>query len=152
MITTRNLTESLEKKYNLNERKEIEYEDELDAIMDDDSLTDEEREASIDDILARYDKENNDMQESLNESFVEEWWGQLDDDNNPRDLIEYGLKVTPLKRRNDETLYRFSGTLENINKARRDGYFYSLDVGEDEDHSEDLNESFKIIITYIQYI
>lgn len=141
MLKVRDLTESLEKKYNLDEGSatldeayEYEMDDELDYIMDDDSLSDDEKEQAISDLYSKYN-----YNESLNESFVEEWWGQTED--NPKDLQQYGLKVEPLKRKNDEVLYRFSGSLENINKARKDGYFYSLEIGEDENHSEDLNEA-----------
>lgn len=76
----------------------------------------------------------------LHESFVEEWWGQTDED--PFDFAyEYGLTCKKIGHNNDEDLYRFSGEKEDFDKARKDGYFYSLDFDADEGHSEDLNES-----------
>lgn len=100
MIKTRNLVESLEKKY---------------------SIEKEEK-------------------RPLHESFVEEWWGQTDED--PFDFAyEYGLTCKKIGHNNDEDLYRFSGEKEDFDKARKDGYFYSLDFDADEGHSEDLNES-----------
>lgn len=83
------------------------------------------------------------VRESLKESFVEEWWGQTDED--PKEFAaKYELAIKPLKRRQDEVLYKFTGTPENIKKAMRDGYFYSLEIGEDVSHSEDLNESLQV--------
>lgn len=139
IIKTRSLTESLENKYKLDESPNSDYdlEDELDDLYDEEESDDKEFNDKLDTILNKYKFES--LNGPLNESFVEEWWGQTED--NPRDLKQYGLKVEPLKRKNDETLYRFSGSLEDINKARKDGYFYSLEVGEDENHSEDLNEA-----------
>lgn len=86
---------------------------------------------------------NTGVYESLKESFVEEWWGQTDED--PKEFAaKYELAIKPLKRRQDEVLYKFTGTPENIKKAMRDGYFYSLEIGEDVGHSEDLNESLQV--------
>lgn len=86
---------------------------------------------------------NTGVDESLNESFVEEWWGQTEED--PKELAaKYELAIKPLERRQDEVLYKFTGTPENIKKAMRDGYFYSLEIGEDVGHSEDLNESLQV--------
>ena len=100
MLKTRNLVESLEKKY---------------------SIEKEEK-------------------RPLHESFVEEWWGQTDED--PFDFAyEYGLTCEKIGHNNDEDLYRFSGEKEDFDKARKDGYFYSLNFDSDEGHSEDLNES-----------
>lgn len=76
----------------------------------------------------------------LHESFVEEWWGQTDED--PFEFAyEYGLTCKKIGHNNDEDLYRFSGEKEDFDKARKDGYFYSLDFDSDEGHSEDLNEA-----------
>ena len=137
IIKTRSLIESLEKKYGLDEAYEYETDDELDYIMDDDSLSDEEKEKSIDNVLVKYDKENS-LNETLVESFVKEWWGQTEED--PFKFAKkYNLGCTKLSKRNDEILYRFSGDVENFNKAMNEGYFYSVSIGEDEGHSEDLN-------------
>lgn len=85
------------------------------------------------------------LKESLNESFVQEWWGQTDED--PREFArKFGLKITPIKRNGDETLYVFRGSKEDIERARKAGYFYSLDYGEDAGHSSDLNESLQVSI------
>lgn len=132
IVKTRSLTESLEKLY---EAYEVETEDELDAIMDDDTLSDEEKEAEIGRVLDKHDE--------LNESFVEEWWGQSDED--PFEFAyEYGLTCKKLGRDGDEILYRFTGEKEDFDQAIKDGYFFSLDYGADEGHSEDLNESFTL--------
>ena len=132
IVKTRSLTESLEKLY---EAYEVELEDELDAIMDDDTLSDEEKEEEINKALDKHDE--------LNESFVEEWWGQTDED--PFDFAyEYGLTCKALGSEGDETLYRFTGEKEDFDQAIKDGYFFSLDYGADEGHSEDLNESFTL--------
>ncbi len=75
----------------------------------------------------------------LNESYVDEWWGQTEED--PFEFAaEYNLECQKMGRQGDECLYRFMGSKEDINQARKDGYFYSIDNGEDEGHSEDLNE------------
>ena len=80
------------------------------------------------------------LTDSLNESFVEEWWGQTDED--PFDFAhDYGLTCKKIGKRNDEILYRFTGNKEDIKQAKKDGYFFSLDYGADEGHSEDLDES-----------
>lgn len=132
IVKTRSLTESLEKLY---EAYEVETEDELDAIMDDDTLSNEEKEAEIGRVLDKHDK--------LNESFIEEWWGQTDED--PFEFAyEYGLTCKKLGRDGDEILYRFTGEKEDFDQAIKDGYFFSLDFGADEGHSEDLNESFTL--------
>lgn len=129
IVKTRELTESLNKLY---EAYEVETDEELDAIMDDDTLSDEEKEAEIGRVLDKHDE--------LNESFVEEWWGQTDDD--PFDFAyEYGLTCKEVGRQGDEILYRFTGEKEDFDEAKADGYFYSIAVGGDEGHSEDLNES-----------
>lgn len=136
MINTRKLTEALEKKYSLDESWEEEFDDEYDYIMDDDSLSDEEKTEKVKLLRQKYDRKN----ESLNESFVEEWWGQTDED--PFDFAyDYGLTCAKIGRRNDEVLYRFTGSKEDIEQAIKDGYFYSMSEGEDEGHSEDLDES-----------
>lgn len=76
----------------------------------------------------------------LHESFVEEWWGQTDED--PFEFAhEYGLTCKKLGHKNGEDLYRFTGDKQDIDNAIYDGYFYSVSEGEDEGHSEDLNEA-----------
>ena len=79
------------------------------------------------------------MEESLNESFVAEWWGQVDGDTPQEVAKKYNLSVKPLKKRRDEILYKFEGTLDDFSKALDDGYFYSLIVQQDAGHSEDVN-------------
>lgn len=59
IVKTRSLTESLEKLY---EAYEVETDDELDAIMDDDTLSDEEKEAEIGRVLDKHDKLNEDAE------------------------------------------------------------------------------------------
>ena len=56
MLKVRNLTESLEKKYNdlVDESYEYEMDDELDYIMGDSSLSDMEREQAISDLYSKY--------------------------------------------------------------------------------------------------
>lgn len=79
------------------------------------------------------------LEESLNESFVAEWWGQVDGDT-PQEVAErYNLKVKPIKNNLDEILYKFEGKLEDFSKAMDDGYFYSLTVQQDAGHSEDID-------------
>ena len=86
------------------------------------------------------------VRESLKESFVEEWWGQVDED--PYQVAdEYGLTVTKLKDKMDSTLYRFEGPKEAFERAMRDGYFYSIDVDPESKSSYDLiSESLKVQI------
>lgn len=79
------------------------------------------------------------IDESLNESYVAEWWGQVDGDT-PREVAKrYNLNVKPLKKRRDEILYKFEGNLDDFSRALDDGYFYSLIVQQDAGHSEDVN-------------
>lgn len=79
------------------------------------------------------------VEESLNESFVAEWWGQVDGDT-PQEVAErYNLKVKPIKKNLDEILYKFEGKLEDFSKAMDDGYFYALTVQQDAGHSEDID-------------
>lgn len=227
MFKIRNLTESLEKKYTLDEAWEEEFDDEYDDIMADDSLSEQEKAEKVDSLVNTYDEKNESLNEdwmplnkisryhnvadefqvndkleirntktgkirafttnrggqaddkvtvntkngkttsvaketlkdeietlksenlgkspftltdSLNESFVEEWWGQIDED--PFDFAyDYGLTCKKIGKRNDEILYRFTGSKEDIKQAKKDGYFFSLDYNADEGHSEDLNES-----------
>ena len=83
---------------------------------------------------------NKKFKESLDESFVTEWWGQVDED--PYGFADnYNLECKRIKDNLDSTLYKFSGTKEDIERAMGDGYFYSVQIGEDEGHSEDLDES-----------
>ena len=75
----------------------------------------------------------------LGESYVAEWWGQVDGDI-PREVAKrYNLSVKPLKKRRDEILYKFEGNLDDFSRALDDGYFYSLIVQQDAGHSEDVN-------------
>lgn len=61
----------------------------------------------------------------LKDSYVEDWWGQTNEEE-PKILAKrYGLTVVALKRNRDETLYRFYGPTKNIEKAMKDGYFYN---------------------------
>lgn len=73
-------------------------------------------------IIKLYKKVTKDSK--LKDSYVEEWWGQTNED--PKLVAkEYGLTVVALKRNMDETLYRFYGPTKNIEKAMKDGYFYN---------------------------
>ena len=79
---------------------------------------------------------------SLTEAYVEEWWGQGEED--PEDFArEYNLKITPLENKYDETLYRFEGSVEAIDKAIGDGYFMGLEFGESR-YGLDEDELFKL--------
>ena len=69
------------------------------------------------------------VEESLNESWVKEWWGQ--DLSDVDTLVkEYGLLAKKLDTKNDETLIKFVGPREKIKAAMADGYFYSLEYPE----------------------
>lgn len=74
-------------------------------------------------IIKLYKKATKDSK--LKDSYVEEWWGQTNEEE-PKILAKrYGLTVVALKRNMDETLYRFYGPTKNIEKAMKDGYFYN---------------------------
>lgn len=79
------------------------------------------------------------IDESLNESFVAEWWGQVDGDTPQTVAKAYNLSVKPIKRKQDEVLYKFEGNLKDFSKALDDGYFYSLIVQQDAGHSKDVD-------------
>lgn len=81
----------------------------------------------------------NPIDESLNESFVAEWWGQVDGDTPQTVAKAYNLSVKPIKRKQDEVLYKFEGNLKDFSKALDDGYFYSLIVQQDAGHSKDVD-------------
>lgn len=68
------------------------------------------------------------LKKTLNESYyVREWWGQVDE--NPYDVADmYNLDIRKIRNKHDSTLYEFSGDLENLNKAKDDGYFYDSDI------------------------
>ena len=78
-------------------------------------------------------------EDELNESFVAEWWGQVDGDTPQEVAKRYNLSVKPLKQKQDEILYKFEGSLEDFSKAMDDGYFYALTVQQDAGHSEDID-------------
>lgn len=86
-----------------------------------------------------FETEEEVVEESLNESYVTEWWGQVDGDTPQEVAKRYNLKVKPIKKNLDEILYKFEGKLEDFSKAMDDGYFYSLTVQQDGGHSEDIN-------------
>lgn len=65
MLKTRDLTESLNKKYNLEESWEEEFDDEADYIMGSD-LSDEQKSQEMDKLLNKYD----DMNESLSDEDI----------------------------------------------------------------------------------
>lgn len=154
-----NLVESLEKKYSLNEEliestkltEDLDQTDQWDFNSDIyNALSDvgfkwRNKELSKSDwekALEWFELhffESNDFEENLNESYVDEWWGQTEED--PHELERYGLKVDKLNQKGDETLYRFSGSKDAILKAKNDGYFFSLDYNEDDGHSDDLREN-----------
>lgn len=78
------------------------------------------------------------IEDSIKDSYIEEWWGQTEED--PRVFAKkYGLTITALKRNRDEVLYRFSGPSKNIEKAMNDGYFYNYEKYV-KDSIEDGNE------------
>jgi len=120
---------------------ELETEDEVEEVDESlkENLTD-----YVDDDFSEEEVEEacEDLDEcDLKESWVEEWWGQVDE--SPYDVAaEYGLEVDKLDSNYDETLYRFSGRKEDLEKAMDDGYFYSVQIGES-DCSDDLKESLK---------
>lgn len=85
MLKVRDLIESLEKKYTLDEgfvtldeAYEYELDDELDEIMDNDTLSDEEKEVGIKKVLANHDELNEDC---LKEDFFDptSWFYKLVD-------------------------------------------------------------------------
>lgn len=78
---------------------------------------------------------------NLKESAVEEWWGQTDDD--PYEVgNDYDLAVEEIDNRGDETLYRFEGQKENIERAMDDGYFYGVEYGDGKfEESVEMNET-----------
>ncbi len=78
---------------------------------------------------------------NLKESAVEEWWGQTDDD--PYEVgNDYDLAVEEIESNGDETLYRFEGQKENIERAMDDGYFYSVEYGDGKfEESVEMNET-----------
>lgn len=74
-------------------------------------------------IIKLYKKATKDSK--VKDSYVEEWWGQTNEEE-PKILAKkYGLTVVALKRNRDEILYRFYGPDKNIEKAMKDGYFYN---------------------------
>ena len=74
----------------------------------------------------------------INESFVQEWWGQTD--KLPTNFAKnYNLKILPLRKNADEVLYRFEGSIDDFENAINDGYFYSLTCQKDDAHSEDID-------------
>lgn len=88
--------------------------------------------------IIRYYKSTN---ESLNEDYVEEWWGQTDED--PHDFAnEYGLDIEKVDSKFDSTLYRFKGTRKAIRRAMADGYFYGVDTGDSKYVKEDESDRF----------
>jgi len=75
----------------------------------------------------------------ITESYVAEWWGQVDEDTPQKVAKRYNLNVKPLKQKSDEILYKFEGDLEDFSRAIDDGYFYSLTVQQDAGHSDDID-------------
>lgn len=91
-------------------------------------------------ISAGIDLDKQWVEDSIKDSYVEEWWGQTEED--PRVFAKkYGLTITALKRNRDEVLYRFSGPSKNIEKAMNNGYFYNY-----EKYVKDSIKDEKIII------
>ena len=88
------------------------------------------------------EEEKVDVEESLKEGLLtyKETWGQVDED--PNTLTRYGLKVKKLGSKLDETEYEFTGSFDAFEKARKDGYFMSMDVEEslNEDAGQDITE------------
>lgn len=75
----------------------------------------------------------------ITESYVAEWWGQVDEDTPQKVAKRYNLNVKPLKQKSNEILYKFEGNLEDFSRAIDDGYFYSLTVQQDAGHSDDID-------------
>lgn len=83
------------------------------------------------------DNEFNIAPGDTDECYVEEWWGQGAPDE--AEFADYGLTVTEIDRQGDQTLYRFEGPRSGFEEAMDDGYFMSVQYGEDEGNN--LNES-----------
>ena len=83
------------------------------------------------------------LNESLSESFVKEWWGkaQFDEDSPEKVADKYNLNVKAISKSGNEVLYKFEGAIDAFRDAMKDGYFYSVTCGLDEEHSKDLDES-----------
>lgn len=74
---------------------------------------------------------------SLTEAYIISTWGQTEE--NPKQVAkDYNLSIEVLGRHLDETTYKFSGKKEDLERAKRDGYFYS---DEEEIVDECLKES-----------
>lgn len=81
------------------------------------------------------------LTEDLDRAYVDEWWGQ--DHPTKEEFKVYGISFVPIKRSGDETLYHFEGPGVGFERAMEDGYFMSVQYGEDEGHSEALTEDFE---------
>ena len=85
--------------------------------------------------------------ESLNEAYVEEWWGQTEED--PREFAkEYNLSVKALKKNMDEVLYRFEGAKKDLDRAQHQGYFFDSEIKTDADN--DIDAATKELIERLE--
>ena len=85
--------------------------------------------------------------ESLNEAYVEEWWGQTEED--PREFAkEYNLSVKALKKNMDEVLYRFEGAKKDLDRAQHQGYFFNSEIKTDADN--DIDAATKELIERLE--
>lgn len=87
-----------------------------------------------------YKKMRKVLNESLNESYyVRDWWGQVDE--NPYEVAaKYNLSIDSIRREFDSTLYEFKGDIEDIERAKGDGYFYESEIVEVKSDFEILRE------------
>lgn len=104
MIKLKNLIESLEDKYNLNEVYDNEVESEIDSIMDDDSLSKDEKEKFVSKILTDYN-------EDLNTNSITEDLSKKD----IQDKIEDALSEIASKELYDNIVMRISSLVPEYN-------------------------------------
>lgn len=83
--------------------------------------------------------------ESLNEDYVEEWWGQTEE--SPYDFASaYNLEIEKLDSEMDSTLYRFVGSKSDIDKAKNAGYFYDPEYESSSEPIRDEDQALKELI------
>ena len=68
----------------------------------------------------------------MDRAYVDEWWGQ--EPPTKEEFKVYGISFVPIERRGDEILYHFEGPDVGFERAMEDGYFMSVQYGEDEGH------------------
>lgn len=101
MLRLKNLTESLENKYSLDEAYEHEIESEIDAIMDDDSLSSEKKRELISKVYSDYG-----LDESLNEDLSKK---------DIQDKIEDALSEIASRELYDNIVMRISSMVPEYN-------------------------------------